>query len=74
MQILTEPWKEWSVPGIPNLVPQRHGGGIPNWEFSKIFKETKRQARLKISEKLFIYTHKKSTRCDKNVRNNDVTR
>ena len=62
------------MPGIPNLVPQRHGGGIPNWESSKIFKQKKRGAELKLSEKLFIYTHKKSTRDDKNVRNNDVTR
>ena len=33
----------------------------------------KGSAKLKLSEKLFIYSHNKSTRDDKNVRNNDVT-
>ena len=56
------------MPGIPNLVPLKHGGGIPNWKFWKII-----QQRITIQE-IVYYTHKKSTRDDKNVRNNDVTR
>ena len=46
------------MPGIPNLVPQKQAAGIPNWDFSKIFQQKKGKTKLKLSEKLFIYTHK----------------